>query len=379
MPTLTSQELAELAVLVPSDFTSFTSSDAIAYYEYLHNKGFEYGTLALSVVVEGDPSHVNYSQYSSLSGKLANAYSSIVADKYNIGFLAGDDAWLEMQFRLMENDLLQRQLANGVELSFEQIDDAHADAFDLVGLPPETFTAHVPVSQLMDTNQSAGDALWVEMKTVDGFLELPKDSLLTVSSTVINNPLQSPLAVLQDIADKVNWSADIFQAFVAVDVADLELELPRIDFPDFWAEFDTLDTFFGSVFPTGDIPTLATEDLNNISTQAGGEGNALPSWYTNTLTWFGVTFAGAWDPVVIDLDGDGIATDAIGQTQYFDLDSNGFAELTGWAGSDDGLLARDLNGNGRIDNGGELFGDETQNGFAALAANDNNVQMIEAA
>ena len=41
----------------------------------------------------------------------------------------------------------------------------------------------------------------------------------------------------------------------------------------------------------------------------------------------------------------------------FDLDNNGFAEKTSWVGPEEGLLAIDLNNNGTIDNGGELFGD----------------------
>ena len=49
-----------------------------------------------------------------------------------------------------------------------------------------------------------------------------------------------------------------------------------------------------------------------------------------------------------------------------DLDGNGFAQRTGWLGQGDGLLVWDINGNGSIDNGRELFGDNTllANGIA---------------
>ena len=86
------------------------------------------------------------------------------------------------------------------------------------------------------------------------------------------------------------------------------------------------------------------------------------------------------DPLIFDLDGDGIETVSVKDGVNFDFDNNGFAEKIGWVGADDGLLVRDLNGNGNIDNGGELFGDLTAiadginavNGFEALKAFDGN-------
>lgn len=89
-------------------------------------------------------------------------------------------------------------------------------------------------------------------------------------------------------------------------------------------------------------------------------------------------------PILLDLDNDGIETTAATAGAYFDHAGDGFAERTGWAGKDDGLLAWDRNGNGAIDDGGELFGSETRltrgalagqkaaNGFEALAELDDN-------
>jgi hypothetical protein len=86
------------------------------------------------------------------------------------------------------------------------------------------------------------------------------------------------------------------------------------------------------------------------------------------------------DPLILDLDNDGLETINVADGAYFDHDGNGFAEQTGWASSDDGLLVIDRNNNGTIDNGQELFGDQTilQNGqtatdgFQALAELDSN-------
>lgn len=63
------------------------------------------------------------------------------------------------------------------------------------------------------------------------------------------------------------------------------------------------------------------------------------------------------DPLLIDLDGDGIETTTLENGVYFDHESDGFAELSAWVGKDDGVLVYDKNGNGRIDDGLEVFGD----------------------
>ncbi len=63
------------------------------------------------------------------------------------------------------------------------------------------------------------------------------------------------------------------------------------------------------------------------------------------------------DPLVLDLDGDGIETVAIEDGKfYFDIDGDFFAERTGWLSADDGFLALDKDGDGRIEDVSELFG-----------------------
>ena len=85
-------------------------------------------------------------------------------------------------------------------------------------------------------------------------------------------------------------------------------------------------------------------------------------------------------PLILDLDGDGVETIGTNSNVYFDHDDNGFAENSGWVGKDDGLLVRDLNNNGQIDDGTELFGnnsvlssgEKAANGFEALKDLDSN-------
>ncbi len=85
-------------------------------------------------------------------------------------------------------------------------------------------------------------------------------------------------------------------------------------------------------------------------------------------------------PLIVDLDGDGVETTSVADGVYFDHDGNGFAEKSAWVSKDDGLLVRDINGNGQIDNGTELFGNNSvlsngqkaANGFEALKDLDSN-------
>lgn len=88
------------------------------------------------------------------------------------------------------------------------------------------------------------------------------------------------------------------------------------------------------------------------------------------------------DPMILDLDGDGIETMTAGQYQgaLFDHNKDGIRTATGWVKPDDGLLVLDRNGDGIINNGGELFGDSTlladgsraAHGYAALVELDSN-------
>ncbi|QDQ26260.1 hypothetical protein FNU76_07740 [Chitinimonas arctica] len=86
------------------------------------------------------------------------------------------------------------------------------------------------------------------------------------------------------------------------------------------------------------------------------------------------------DPFALDLDGDGVETTAANGTVLFDHTGNGVKFGTGWLASDDGWLVRDVNKNGSIDNGRELFGDATRlandeaarDSFEAVRALDSN-------
>lgn len=94
------------------------------------------------------------------------------------------------------------------------------------------------------------------------------------------------------------------------------------------------------------------------------------------------------DPLVLDLNGDGVKlTGYTENAVLFDIDNDGALEETGWVSAEDGLLVRDLNNNGKIDNISEIFSEyyggragrdgesgekHFRNGFEALRSLDSN-------
>jgi hypothetical protein len=103
----------------------------------------------------------------------------------------------------------------------------------------------------------------------------------------------------------------------------------------------------------------------------------IGSWVGDMLTDLGAAMSLPHEPLVLDLDGDGIELTSLAGGTWFDLDGDAFAERAGWVGADDGLLAVDVNGNGEIDDISELFGDYTAaTGFATLTTFDSNADGI---
>lgn len=76
------------------------------------------------------------------------------------------------------------------------------------------------------------------------------------------------------------------------------------------------------------------------------------------------------DPLVINFNG---ASAQLSETKFtFDLDSDGTAEQVSFVGENSGFLALDRNADGVINNGSELFGATSGNGFSDLASYDRD-------
>jgi Ca2+-binding RTX toxin-like protein len=151
---------------------------------------------------------------------------------------------------------------------------------------------------------------------------------------------------------------------VIVDASGNQTFIPRFNFStdgtNRTAGLYVIDVHFeirsGNMWTTGfEAAAIMLQSLKKI-------GAALHGWQLHGT-----------DPLVLDLDGNGIPlTGRESSGVVFDINSNQFATPVGWVDANDGILARDLNGNGKIDNDSELFGGPSAAGFAQLATLDGN-------
>ena len=137
--------------------------------------------------------------------------------------------------------------------------------------------------------------------------------------------------------------------------------------------------------------------------QAGASliNDALMSYINNSNAYLNSQFSfSIYDPLALDLNGDGkIGINPVSITAsdkksgsnnnesggaYFDHNGDGVSHKSSWISKEDGILAYDRNGNGKIDDGSELFGNFTQikdkdgnqrlakDGYEALKEFDSN-------
>lgn len=138
--------------------------------------------------------------------------------------------------------------------------------------------------------------------------------------------------------------------------------------------------FTGSAFSPWRTPATTTEEQNakakgTIRTEEGSDDDT-------TCPPDNCKSDGS--PLLIDLNNDGFDLGATGKTVLFDIFAVGFKYKMQWvkAHGDDAFLAIDLNRNGKIDGGSELFGEGTrkvlsenetaQDGYDALLQYDSS-------
>ncbi|MEC9071097.1 MAG: hypothetical protein VX938_01905, partial [Myxococcota bacterium] len=121
---------------------------------------------------------------------------------------------------------------------------------------------------------------------------------------------------------------------------------------------------------------LALEYANaDIEYKKGIEDGIENEFALAAVKIFKVVPCNVGDPIVLDLDGDGIEINPIYRGVNFDFYGVGEKQAVAWPSGDDAFLAMDRNGDGMIDNGYELFGNVDlgyADGFTHLAELDSN-------
>lgn len=145
-------------------------------------------------------------------------------------------------------------------------------------------------------------------------------------------------------------------------------------------QVSNMNTYQIQNLTTDQVAVLTTAQLHNLT---AAEAHALTpdhiaAMSTAQISELMTTFAVS--PLVLDLNGDGIKTVGIDAGVHFDLTARGQTDAVGWVSAQDGFLAMDLNHDGQINDGSELFGvatvlangEQAHDGFEALAAQDSN-------
>jgi len=147
---------------------------------------------------------------------------------------------------------------------------------------------------------------------------------------------------------------------------------------------DIFATFDGFLNGVGDIKNTFEDMFNQLQSLFDGSGESISGASQSSFS-IQLEFefesieiqAGqiqASDPIVLDLDGDGFEFTDVAHGADFDLLANGQRQRTAFVTGGDALLALDRNGNGHVDDGAELFGDQrgAANGFEELRKLDSN-------
>lgn len=357
---LDSNQMATAAAYL-SD-TNYTEAERVQnFYNYLSSNGEPYGDLGEAVSLNN-----------SWQGEIANNFAYQGAKNNGGGFEHGSNEWVDLNYQLALRHYAAYDDNSGATPTRTQIQTYHNEEYVFAGLDADDW---LPNKLLNDSADP--DALWADYLTNDGAGDLIDDGfgILTDSGKYAFVPLLMYKALTNGDVDPsaLIYSINLLEAFKGMSIGaktamagDFTISPTLRDLADL-----IKDTPPGSV-------SLVPPHADGIDNPEGLLDGMIPDWMDGPLSLFG----GAKDlgsPLVLDLDSDGIELTSFAAattTTFFDIDGDGFAEQTAWVAPDDGLLVRDVNENGTIDDVTELFGSADVDGFAKLALLDTNGDSI---
>lgn len=359
MTTLSGQDLSDLNDIQNVSFEAFKNAYqsnplnniATNYYSTLSSKGVSYGDLALGVVqndtAQGQIANIQFEQYAASQDTPVNV-------------AVGSDEWLEVQYGLMQADYQARVAKSGADLAWDDYDTYHASVFDIHDIDAKAWTAHTPLELANKINPALAEAMWDDLLGNTGFFDLYLQGSFMAAGIPISAD-QSPEDIAADYAAHAEWMAGMMKTVIALAgdglIDGLKVLLPDIDYTVFWQRTASLSQEAHAII-SGTLDDISSSLIQEVRDLMFEDAANRPS------------------PLVLDMDGDGLELAAADSADavYFDRDGDGFAEAGGWTKDGDALLALDVNQDGIINNGTELFGDQTgySNGFLALAQHDLN-------
>ena len=378
------------------------NKDPSGMYNYMKDYGYIYPELA-NGVVNGD----------SLAGNAALRHMQEIAEKNGIKLTAADINQIRLDMADGYLTTVAKKLDTGKynEVEWFEAQAFHDRVFEKHGLPSSAWTM-TEVLNSQYTNEGKEQA-WNQSLNAAGNKHL--EVALSVKATAevfitmaIAGTAQNALAMApagphdeqlrltneqltRDINNKAEWlSVNVADSENLADLGSYaikELTLPGV-------LFNLVDNFIQKMFDVRDeIRDLIDEISDSIKKKVE---KFFDDFSEKVSNFFGEVkdiadeindkfndaknFFERRDPLTLDLDGDGIETIAPNAGIVFDFDGDGKRTGTGWVKGDDGFVVLDLDGNGTIDNGSELFGVDTvkkdgtfaKDGFDALRELDSN-------
>lgn len=313
------------------------------FYDRMSNAGYHYADWANGVVKTDTLAGISASDY--LSGSAMMGIGSQACRNLT------DD-----QFQNIKSDMAQaymKQLLDDArskgyvdhDLTAQEVYDIHKKVFDNNGLGIENWTLDAPF-KVMDKlfGKDAVDSIWNALRDTGG-----GDIKASVYNSAIWALMES-MRLSDDPAIRAmaeQWTDNVS---IPSSLGKRMQQLLRDLLPDGLIEH------FPELFGAAHIASKVHERF---------QGSQKSS-----------------SPLLLDLDGDGLEVSQLAPSSrtLFDLNADGIRTQMAWAGRDDAFLALDRDGDGQIDNGRELFGDQTllsngkkaTDGYAALADLDSN-------
>jgi hypothetical protein len=325
--TITNQQLDQYLTLIQTGGVE----QARLVYDALNAQGYRYAGWAAGVA-RGDSitgvSALDFLQGSALMGAGGDAcrnLTQVQVDEIRVNMALG---------YLQTLSAIATDSGGSVDrdVSYKETAAFHDAAFQQSGLTLDNWTLKTPMDLIVQTQgEDAAEGAWERVRDTGG---TGLDSIME-STWLLNQVGRQMSSPDPEIAQKA-------QAWMN--------EVPG---PANWAQimrfFDTFGRMLGhGVNGIGDIDYDINGNVNSNFTAA--RNIVIRS-----------------DPLVLDFDGDGLELSAASGNTLFDHNADGIKTGTGWARPDDGFLVRDLDGNGLIDTGRELFGVDTIKSNGALA------------